>query len=418
MKFIITICFCLFIVIAKAQTISSAEFFVDVDPGLGNGTAITVPNSATSNFTATIPTTLLSAGFHFACVRTKDSDGKWGLFETRGFYITNAANNVGNIIAAEFFVDADPGVGNGTPITVPSGSTATFLATVPTTSLAAGFHFVAIRTKDADGKWGLFETRGFYISTQTANMGDITNMEYFFDTDPGVGNAMPLSITPSQNISQSFIIPVPIGIGNGQHFVAIRFNDEWGLFDFDTITVSGVVTPLTLLSFTGKKSGTVVYLNWKTTNEINTSHFEIERSKNGIAFEKIGSIISNNTVYDNYYSFIDDKPFNGVNFYRLKQVDKDGKFEYSSIIKLLYNGYGKPLTIYPNPATTLIQLDFSGKEKTVLIAIFDAQGKQVIQTSIQNTSPLKLNVQALPTGKYFLQISDGVINQKGSFIKQ
>jgi Secretion system C-terminal sorting domain len=407
----------------NAGNIIAAEFFVDTDPGVGNGTAIAVPSGSSSTFVTTVPTTSLTNGFHFIAIRTKDATGNWGLFENRGFYISSATANVGNITAAEFFIDTDPGVGNGTSIVVSPGSSSAFVATVPTTSLASGFHFIAIRTKDADGNWGLFENRGFYISTATTNMADITAGEYFFDTDPGIGNGAAFNFTtPGQTVTQAMSLNVPVGLSQGNHLLILRVKDAngfWSLFDTArTIAVSGFALPLRLLSFTGRKVDTKTVLNWKTDNEVNTSHFEIERSKNGVEFNKIGIVTAINASGFNNYSFEDTQPFSGINFYRLKQVDIDGKFTYSSIIRLLFEGYGKPLTVFPNPASSFVQFDFSGKQSTVFITLFDGMGKLVKQLSLTNQIPLQIDISALPAGSYYVQVSDGVMNEGGRFIKK
>jgi hypothetical protein len=403
----------------NVSNIAAAEFFIDTDPGVGNGTAITPsPSGSNPTFIATIPTTSLTSGFHFVAIRTKDVTGKWGLFENRGFYISSSTTNVSNIVAAEFFVDTDPGVGNGTAVTPsPTGSNPTFVATIPTTSLANGFHFVAIRTKDATGKWGLFENRGFYISTQTSNSAGMTAAEYFIDTDPGVGNGTPFTIPAGQSFNQNFVLPIPAGTPNGNHFIAIRVKNEWGLFAFDTITVSGVV-PLNLLSFDAFKNKNTVSLKWKTTNEINTSHFDIERSSNGINFTKIGNVQALNISGTNDYSYEDLQPLKSINFYRLKQVDIDGSFKHSNINKVLFENFGEDLHIYPNPATQYVQFDFAGKQKTILVNVFDVLGRHIITKTMANQLPLKLNIEQLAKGKYILQLSDGEINAIGNFIKQ
>jgi Secretion system C-terminal sorting domain len=403
----------------NVSNIAAAEFFIDIDTGVGNGTAITPsPSGATATFLATIPTTSLTSGFHFVAIRTKDATGKWGLFENRGFYISSATTNVSNIVAAEFFIDTDPGVGNAIAITPsPSGATTIFLATIPTTSLAAGFHFVAIRTKDATGKWGLFENRGFYISTQTANSAGMTAAEYFIDTDPGVGNGTAFTIPAGQSFNQNFVLPIPSGTANGNHFIGIRVKNGWGLYAFDTITVSGVV-PLTLLSFDAFKNKNKVDLKWTTTNEINTSHFEIERSSNAVDFTKIGSVNSVNSSGTNNYSSEDIQPLKGINFYRLKQVDIDGSFKYSNINKVLFENFGDAITIYPNPAKDYIQFDYVSKQKTILVSLFDMQGRLIRTTTLANVLPLKLNVENLSKGNYVIQLSDGEKIAIGGFIKQ
>ncbi len=223
-----------------ASNIVAAEYFFDTDPGHGNGTATSVGTTgAVVNFTVVIPTSL-SAGFHFLAIRTKGADGIWGLYDKRGFYISAAALDAANIVAAEYFFDTDPGVGNGTLTSVgTTGAVVNFTATIPT-SLLAGFHFLAIRTKGADGIWGLFEKRGFYVSTAASDVAIIVAAEYFFDTDPGVGNATPLTVTtPGNIVTQTFLIPDP-GLTLGSHNLSIRVKGQdgkWGLYEYRSFNI-------------------------------------------------------------------------------------------------------------------------------------------------------------------------------------
>ncbi|MBN8653723.1 MAG: gliding motility-associated C-terminal domain-containing protein [Cytophagales bacterium] len=227
---------------SNSANITAAEYFFDTDPGHGNGMPIAVTAGATANFTVSIPTTSLSAGFHFLVIRTKGLDGKWGLFEGRGFYITSSTTDVPNLVAAEYFFDTDPGQGNGTALPITAGANANFVASVPTSSLTPGFHFVAVRTKGANGKWGIFEARGFYISSSTSNSANIVTAEYFFDADPGLGNATALSI-PSGVVS-NFTVNLPTtSLTTGFHFLTIRAkgtDGKWGLFETRGFYISPV----------------------------------------------------------------------------------------------------------------------------------------------------------------------------------
>ncbi len=216
------------------QGIVSAEYFFNSDPGLGNGTPITItPSAGDLTFTTSIPTTSLSQGFHNLAIRVKETGGVWSQFEHRGFYITSSTSDAANLVAAEYFFDADPGVGNGTPIPVTPGPTTNFTIAIPTSSLGLGFHFLAIRTKAMDGKWGLFEGRGFFIGTSATDVPDITAAEYFFDSDPGQGNGTPLAVTPGA--TTTFIASIPTGsLTPGFHFIAIRTRGaggKWGIFE-------------------------------------------------------------------------------------------------------------------------------------------------------------------------------------------
>jgi gliding motility-associated-like protein len=218
---------------SDAVNITAAEYFFDTDPGQGAGTAIPVTAGANANFVVSIPTSSLTPGFHFLAIRTKGIDGRWGLFEGRGFYITSSTSNVPNLTAAEYFFDTDPGQGNGTSIPITPGATANFVASIPTSSLTPGFHFVAIRTKGLDGRWGIFESRGFYITSSTTDASNISKAEYFFDTDPGQGNGIPISITPGA--ISNFTVSLPsTGLTPGFHFLAIRTqgaDGRWGIFE-------------------------------------------------------------------------------------------------------------------------------------------------------------------------------------------
>lgn len=408
---------------ANVPNITAAEFFTDTDPGYGNGTPVTVTPGPNPTFIASVPVTVLSPGFHFVAIRVKDANGKWGLFESRGFFISTATTNVANITAAEFFTDTDPGAGNGTPVTVTPGPNPAFAATVPTTALAPGFHFVAIRVKDGDGKWGMFEPRGFYITTSGANMGFVTAGEYFFDTDPGTGNGMSFNFTtPGNTVNETLGLNVPAGLSQGNHLLILRVKDAngfWSLMDTArTINVLGTATPLRFLSFTGEKVNRTTVLHWTTDNEINTARFEIERSTNGVAFTSIGTINAANSSGVHQYSFTDQTPVEGLNYYRLKQVDRDGRVAYTTIIKILHKAYGQVIRIQPNPAVHEIRIDFVTQRKTLLISVFDAQGKQVVQTSITNQAIHKLNISTLAKGHYTLLLSDGERNAADSFIKQ
>jgi hypothetical protein len=213
--------------------VTAAEYFFDNDPGAGNGSPITLNSGATINFTKSISIASLQPGFHLIGIRTKEN-GSWGLFESRGFYITKAIMNVPNIVAAEYYIDVDPGVGKALPINITPGSETTFQTALPLPSIPKGFHYVAIRTKGADGQWGLAEVKGFYISELATDMPDIVAAEYYFDTDPGVGNGIAIHLPfPFSTHADSLVLPLDT-LPLGNHQIAIRVQNAdgaWSLLE-------------------------------------------------------------------------------------------------------------------------------------------------------------------------------------------
>ena len=179
---------------ALGQSITGAEYFFDSDPGVAMGTPITVTTGDQVDVTANISTTGLNPGFHNLIVRTKNSDGKWSLYESRGFYIKPASvSSTFQLKQAEYFFDDDPGVGNGTPVTAfTQADQISITQNISLSGLNPGFHTLMIRVKSDDKHWSLYESRNLYIKPPVASVNyKVAKAEYFFDTDPGLGKGTP-----------------------------------------------------------------------------------------------------------------------------------------------------------------------------------------------------------------------------------
>jgi hypothetical protein len=140
---------------------------------------------------------------------------------------------------------------------------------------------------------------------------------------------------------------------------------DWSPFTLGTVV--GNPLPISLVNFSAKNMNNTNLLNWQTSQEINASHFEIERSVNNNSFIKIGVVNSVNKVVieKNNYQYIDYQPFIGLNYYRLKLVDLDGDYRYSKTIALNYdNTTGAVGQFYPNPSIgNYSNIDINVKEK-------------------------------------------------------
>lgn len=160
------------------------------------------------------------------------------------------------------------------------------------------------------------------------------------------------------------------------------------------------------ISFTGAENAAQIDLNWIVGSERNNDGFYVERSKDGSDFEALGFVKGKGTSNEkNSYVFTDFQPVPGINYYRIKQVDFDGKVMYSNTIAVNRNTDG--LLVYPNPADDFIHLISSGKSISQ-VSIVSSEGKttEVIQADANETA---IDLRNYDSGIYFFQIlfSDG-----------
>jgi trimeric autotransporter adhesin len=188
-------------------------------------------------------------------------------------------------------------------------------------------------------------------------------------------------------------------------------------------TKSTTVNPVTLLSFTANVTqDKSVKLDWRTVNEVNNNRFVIERSADGVKFEAIDSVGGKNQLTENYYSSVDKSPFSGMNYYRLKQVDNDGKISYSNIVAVKIGSVTKAdVLMYPNPAKDVLQISINAEAVTDgNISIADGFGK--IQRSytthfVLGVQQKRIDVLHLNSGTYYLIINIGENRIVKQFLK-
>jgi len=188
-----------------------------------------------------------------------------------------------------------------------------------------------------------------------------------------------------------------------------------GLTGFGDFAIGeAVILPVVISFFKGETNASVNRLTWTTETEHNNAGFEIERSIDGKNFSVIGYIATradrgNSTTTLNYV-FTDEKPIAGNNYYRLKQIDADGKFNYSSMVKLSIRGAAFNIAkLYPNPATDIINLAlYSAKAERITLRVTDISGKVVMQNTIAllaGDNMQQVNIGTLSPGRYFIHIS-------------
>lgn len=183
-----------------------------------------------------------------------------------------------------------------------------------------------------------------------------------------------------------------------------------------TISAAGSALPISLLSFKGEHIGNNNVLNWSTATEINNQGFEVQYSFNGKDFKKLAFVNSQeksgNSSSVLNYKYVDNQGVGGTVYYRLMQVDKDGRYNYSNIV-LIKGDKINMLSlnaVYPNPAKDNLTLIVSSPTNgSIHLVISDLAGK-VVQRSIFSVmdggNNLDLNVNSLSAGTYFIKAFD------------
>ncbi len=163
-----------------------------------------------------------------------------------------------------------------------------------------------------------------------------------------------------------------------------------------------IITPVNLSNFSSKIVENNIELNWQTLTETNSNVFEIERSKDGKNFVRIGSVLTKKTSGMNDYAFIDNAP-DFLNHYRLKQIDNDGKFSYSKILFVKMPS-ANPLKVLLNPAKNYIEINIAVEDsKLKELVLYDLYGKKMSSCKAHQGNQ-KMNVQTLANGKYLLYL--------------
>jgi len=392
----------------NAQVINKVEYFIDTDPGFGNGTDVSITAAANiTDLLIPVDISALGKGLHNVYLRSRDDGGNWSLTR-RWLFVKDFA--AGNVNKAEYFVDTDPGFGNGTDVAVSAGTNiSNVLIPVDISSFGMGLHSVYLRTKDVNGTWSLTSRWLFFKDIARDNL---LGGEYFFDTDPGFGNGtvIPFGTGLGTNVPDFSFGASLSGIPNGLHYLFIRTkeaNGKWSLtnviqFDKDE------PLPVKLVYFNVTAEGKKAHLSWQTATEQNSDRFDIERSMDGLHFEKIGSVkaAGNSTAHINY-NYFDPGPKKEINYYRLKEVDIDNSLQYSET-KTAKFGDDIRFALYNNP-TNGADLVIKTNQLPASLLIFDASGKK-LKEIILNAGTYSLPVHELAAGTYLAVLSkDGKV---------
>jgi len=200
----------------------------------------------------------------------------------------------------------------------------------------------------------------------------------------------------------------------------VTFEADNGINSFSQfiVTRESAVLPIDLLQFSVHLNAEkTVEIDWATASEVQNDYFLVEKSKNGINFSEIDRVeaVGNSTAIQNYKT-IDAHPFIGTSFYRLKQVDEDGKFSYSEIKSITLDALESPIVVYPNPIGKSQELRIESEfDSDLILTVYSSSGKKLFIETIFNGNGF-IRLVDVPTGAYWYQIKSERFLKNGVLI--
>ncbi len=201
------------------------------------------------------------------------------------------------------------------------------------------------------------------------------------------------------------------------NYILVSVDDAYGIIQKPL--------PVTLISFEGKqRSGSSVGLTWRTATEKDNDYFQVERSQDGRAFAAIGQVKGNGTTnVVQAYSYTDGTALAGTVYYRLKQVDYDGKFEYSKVIAVKASGAASlhtSIVAKPNPTSGKLVLIASHHKGAGNVALLHSSGKVMLakEVQIEPGQPIEIDLSGWSPGVYYLQLKTATGMAVTKIVKQ
>ncbi len=224
---------------------------------------------------------------------------------------------------------------------------------------------------------------------------------------PG-SNVLPVKIDSAVGTSLNFTDNNLANLSTGYYYIDITTANGGSIITapiwYTRNDINGGPLPVSLNNFTVQKMDNIAKISWSTEQESNSSHFVVERSSDGRTWNSIATVAAagiSTTRKD--YSIYDNAPLKGMNYYRLQQVDRDNKMNYSVVKTALFNSRNIA-EVAPNPAKEVINLYLSKTgNKAASIQLLNASGKLVYSTT-SSQSHVPINTTQLSKGLYFVKV--------------
>jgi hypothetical protein len=222
-----------------------------------------------------------------------------------------------------------------------------------------------------------------------------------------------LSPAPTPASWTGYDIPLSsfTGLDTKAHLAQMVLIGTGTLYIDNVYLFNSSVLPVKITGFKVIPDHNTAILQWSTVSEQNNSGFSIERSANTTSWNEIQFVKANNGTASRNYSVTDSRPLNGINYYRLKQVDMNGVITYSPVLSAKFNDNGTAIFFSPNPAKGSLNISIKkiGNNNTSL-SLVNASGQKVLSMMLKKEtekSQVKMDISKLPVGVYMVVLNDG-----------
>ncbi|MEY8848475.1 T9SS type A sorting domain-containing protein [Psychroserpens sp. XS_ASV72] len=389
----------------NSADIDGFEYYFNTDPGIGNGTQLTVTDSELISESFSIPTGSLSTGSHRLFIRTKNSDGSHSEYDNVAFSISNgpAVFNSNDIVAAEYYFDTDPGTGNATNISIPSGETLNENLAILTNTMPQGNYRAFLRVKNTNDDWSMYDRVTFsVVPLAGVNMADINTIEYFFNTDPGIGLGNNITITDAETVNQNVAIPTA-SLSTGTHRLYIRVGNTNGTYSLFTHNVISVKTPafFNTVSIVAAEYFIDIDPGIGNANTIVTSGDDID--------EDFVVTTSGSLAMGDHYVYVRVQNSDGTwSLLEKQHFEIEGTLSMASEII-------SEISIYPNPTQNILNFKLPNNTIIESVELIDMNGKRIFHSTEALTT---MDLSNVSNGVYLLQLKTNIGKLSKRIVKQ
>ncbi|MDO6434739.1 T9SS type A sorting domain-containing protein [Flavitalea sp. BT771] len=266
--------------------------------------------------------------------------------------------------------------------------------------------------------WKLQKTAGNATGVVTINF----NFSDYNGTTPSSANTYGLLFNATDGTFASGFndvvttVSTPTVSGNIVSFVVNAANLANGYY---TIIYSSTPLPVQLTGFTASRQGNSTLLKWNVAQETNMDHYEIQRGVNAADISTIGEVpINGNSSLPTQYSYWDSKPATGMNYYRLKMVDRDGASTYSIIVPVSFPvDHAVAMSLFPNPVVDRLHIMVTDPAGVISALIIDARGQVVRTVTSAASEEVDVPVSDLSKGIYIVEVRAGAAKYVQKILK-